>query len=263
VALIIFIYILNNAMMLAHQHIRSNSSSNGQQQYPDVVTTTTDLCRMMNHCNMEKVLPVPNSISSNNRNDDSINCNTSSTTVVDGKQVQQPQVVKLDQMKASSWDRHDSMHTTSRTKNIIMDDEYRQWNNMDSIHSIKTLSWNTATSSNGIMECKPSMSFSSNEQEMHGSNSDYNDSICSFASFGDTSFSDNMDGHNSSSNHNTSFSSIQHASKTFTRSFDTTGNEDIGGKLIKQPSQQRLMIRGVSYRNGGNSLSKIQETSMD
>jgi hypothetical protein len=242
--------------MLTHQPIRSNTNNKRQQDYQNVVSSNTDLCRMMNNCNMEKVIPVNQQYQTSITPTKTDN-NTMSNISVIGKV--QPQVVKLDTMKASSWDRHDSIHTASRRNNMI-DDEYRQWNNMESIHSIKALSWNITPTNSGI-DCKPSMSFSSNEQEMQGSSSDYNDSICSFASFGDTSFSDNLD--SSIGNHSTSLSSIQHASKTFTRSFDSGSDELSSSKLVKQPSQQRLMIRGVSYRNGGNSLSKIQETSID
>ena len=103
-------------------------------------------------------------------------------------------------------------------------------------------------------ESVQSLASSLNDQEMlQGSNSDYNDSMCSFASFGETSFSDSMD---------TATQSIQMASKIFTRSLDvgSCNNESV---VPLHLSRQPTMQRGISYRNCGNSLSQIQETSMD
>jgi hypothetical protein len=144
------------------------------------------------------------------------------------------------------------MHTTTRRNNRIFGDEdARSWNNLDSVHSIKQLS---RSGSRCGAESIQSLSSSLNEQDMlQGSNSEYNDSMCSFASFGETSFSDSMDA---------TTPSIQMASKTFTRSFDV-GSGSIESTAPIRLQRQPTMQRGISYRNCGNSLSQIQETSMD
>jgi hypothetical protein len=95
----------------------------------------------------------------------------------------------LDKVKAGSWDNLDSMHTTTRTGKC-MNNEYRRWYSLDSIHNIKAES---ARASVNCMEGRNFMSISAAEKDMQGSYSDYNDSMCSFASFGEASVSDNFD----------------------------------------------------------------------
>ena len=173
-------------------------------------------------------------------------------TDVDDLEKSRTKCVVLDSAKTSSWDKHDSMHTTTRRNNRIFGgDDARSWSNLESVHSIKVLS---RSSSRCGAESVQSLASSLNEQEMlQGSNSDYNDSMCSFASFGETSFSDSMD---------TTTQSIQMASKIFTRSLDV-GNCNNESVVPLHLSRQPTMQRGISYRNCGNSLSQIQETSMD
>jgi hypothetical protein len=208
---------------------------------------STDLCRMMEDCKMETDIPTyqcyPLALTPEHTDNDFSDVNNLEDL--------RSKYVVLDKLKACSWDKLDSMHTTTRRSNRVSDDEARLWNNLESVHSMKALS---RSDSRCGAESSQSLSSSFNDQDMlQGSNSDYNDSMCSFASFGETSFSDNID---------TATTSLQVASKIFTRSFDSTCSNNEAGLQSRIP-RQPMMQRGISYRSCGNSLSQIQETSMD
>jgi hypothetical protein len=229
----------------------SRSDTNEGQNSGNIPNaTTTDLCRMMDDCKVETDIPITQyyPVVVTSEQTDHFLSNAAENL---GKL--RTKYVVLDKVKACSWDKHDSMHTTTRRNNRIFGDEdARSWNNLESVHSIKPLS---RSGSRCGAESIQSLSSSLNEQEMlQGSNSDYNDSMCSFASFGETSFSDSMD---------TATPSIQMASKTFTRSFDIGSGSNNESVVPLRLPRQPTMPRGLSYRNCGNSLSQIQETSMD
>jgi hypothetical protein len=227
------------------QNYRVNRSNTIEGNNTSIMqnTAATDLCRMMDDCTMETNMNqfYPLFVPSEQTDNDFSNA--------DNLGKLRAKLVVLDKVKAGSWDKHDSMHTATRRNNRISDDDARSWNNLESVHSMKALS---RSGSRCGVDSSQSLSSSFNEQEMlHASNSDYNDSMCSFASFGETSFSDSLDA---------AAPSVQMASKTFTRSFDGTGSNESGLSLrIPRPPMQR----GISYRNGGNSLSQIQETAME
>jgi hypothetical protein len=224
----------------------SGSNHHPPQQFQDLTTAipSNELCGMISDGTMDRnsygKFPKQKSLTVNTKDGEIARNNADKIGT-------EQNCIVSDKVKTNSWDNHDSMHTTTRTGKVI-DEDFRRWNSMDSIHSIKAAT-------------NKSMSISSNEKEMQGSNSDYNDSICSFASFGEASFSDNMDtsGNHSSSNNGTmdaytNKASIHFASMAFTRSFDC------------EQQNQRHLMKSVSYRglfNGGNSLSKIQETNLD
>lgn len=226
--------------------VNRNDTIEGNNSSIMQIPTTTDLCKMMDDCTVETDIPMnqfyPHFVPSEQMDNDFSN--------TDNLARLRAKLVVLDKVKAGSWDKHDSMHTTTRRNNRIGDDDARSWNNLESVHSMKALS---RSGSRCGAESSQSLSSSFNEQEMlHASNSDYNDSMCSFASFGETSFSDSLDA---------AAPSVQMASKTFTRSFDGTcsNNESVlPPRISRQPIQ-----RGISYRNCGNSLSQIQETAME
>ena len=228
--------------------VNQNNIYEGQNSDNMENVTTTDLCRMMDDCKVETGIPMnrlyPIDVTSEQTDNDFNNA--------DSAEKIRTKYVVLDKVKACSWDKHDSMHTTTRRNNRIYgDDDGRSWNNLESVHSMKQLS---RSGSRCGAESIQSLSSSLNEQEMlQGSNSDYNDSMCSFASFGETSFSDSME---------TTPPSIQMASKTFTRSFDVGSGNNESSLPLRLP-RQPTMQRGISYRNCGNSLSQIQETAMD
>ena len=221
---------IRSVMTAYGQDHRVDHSDTSKRQTPDRMQnpTNTELCRMMDDCKMETDIPTYHFY----------------PCVITPEQT--------DKVKSCSWDKHDSMHTTTRRNNRVCDDEARLWNNLESIHSTKVLS--RSGSRCGADSSSQSLSSSINEQEMlQGSNSDYNDSMCSFASFGETSFSDSID---------TVTPSLQVASKNFTRSFDVARSNSERSLPVRLP-RQPMMQRGASYRNCGNSLSQIQETSMD
>jgi hypothetical protein len=229
------------------------------------------ICRMMSDCHLDTIkydencYHVETMASSNCRNFDIIENDQNQMmpkenfVTIESDQSQ----MMLDKVKAESWKNHDSMHTTTRTGNCL-DDEYRRWYSLDSIHSMKAE--NSQAFVEGI-KGRNTMSILPPENDMQGSNSDYNDSLCSFASFGEASSSDNMDiygNHSFSGNGRVdpyqSKKSIHLASMEFTKSFDNEENPSCS--LMKQTH----LLKSASYRgcaNSGLSLSQIRESLLD
>jgi hypothetical protein len=170
----------------------------------------------------------------------------------------------LDKVKAESWKNHDSMHTTTRTGQCLSN-EYRRWYSLDSIHTVKAE--NSGASVDGLESRSPMPVLPAAEKDLQGSNSDYNDSLCSFASFGEASFSDSMEiggNHSFSGNGRVdpyqNKKSIYLASMEFTKSFDNEETPPFGLQ------QQKHLMESASYRGcgiNGLSLSQIQESVLD
>lgn len=246
-------------------------SNHHRHQYQNMTTLSPNesLHRMMSDCHMDtveyddKCYHLDTNVSAVRRNFDKIESEPNQVMLKKnvGKMESDSNQMILDKMKAESWKNHDSMHTTTRTGKC-MNDEYRRWNSLDSVHTIKAET--LRTSMNG-MEGRSAMLMLSTENDMQGSNSDYNDSLCSFASFGEASFSDNMDvSANRSLSGNgrvdsyPSKKSIHISSMEFTKSFD---NEENPLYSFKQPTP---LMKSSSYRGcGNNSLSQIRETVFD